>query len=275
MTLTGTEMIDGICNEIGRLISGTTTSDGDAGGTTFLDSVLGDYPDNAPLLLNTYALLGSGAYSGQERPISAFVSATGQVTVRRAYGGQIVTGVTYKLRPWSTIKMLGKINQAIKRTEYLFKTIRDESLTTVAATYYYTVPATIIGEPLEIYTEETGTPTKPYSRLMDWEYDETNKQIQFKYSLPSDRKLRLVGKGYLSTLATAASSTETEEPNVSHLYALALAYLYQENMAQVAYAERSEWERDIAFWLNEAETRGKQIELNLPPPTQKRAGWSY
>ncbi|MBA7577675.1 hypothetical protein ES708_19528 [subsurface metagenome] len=78
--------------KVGSLISydGTTTADGAGDGSTLIDSVLTTKPDyNGNLVIIT-----SGAYAGQARDING-VTTGGTVTPHLAFGGQIVSGVTF------------------------------------------------------------------------------------------------------------------------------------------------------------------------------------
>lgn len=73
---------------------GTTDQDGNVGGTTVRDTTrteLNDHWNNMALLIT------SGAQQGQVREITDWVLATGTFTVAPAFGGQILTGVTYKI----------------------------------------------------------------------------------------------------------------------------------------------------------------------------------
>ena len=78
--------------KVGSLISydGTTTANGAGDGSTLIDSVLTTKPDyNGNLVIIT-----SGAYAGQARDING-VTTGGTVTPHLAFGGQIVSGVTF------------------------------------------------------------------------------------------------------------------------------------------------------------------------------------
>ncbi|GAI93604.1 unnamed protein product, partial [marine sediment metagenome] len=78
--------------KVGSLISyeGTTTTNGAGDGSTLIDSVLATKPDyNGNLVIIT-----SGAYAGQARAINDTTLA-GTVTPASAFGGQIVSGVTF------------------------------------------------------------------------------------------------------------------------------------------------------------------------------------
>jgi len=77
------------------VLTGTTTGDGNVGGTTLIDSELDIFGDD--YFIGGEIEITSGAYDGEIRTISDFVRTTGTVTVSVAFTGQIVTGVTYTL----------------------------------------------------------------------------------------------------------------------------------------------------------------------------------
>lgn len=440
MTLTALQMRQGVSSEISRLITGTTTNDGNAGGTTFLDSLLAVYPDDDFRTKDIWALATSGTYDGQERPTSDFTSSTGTVTTATAFGGKIVAAVTYEIHPFRPSRIMTKLNEAIKRTRYLFRVITDESVSTRSNQYSYPVPSSIIGDPREIwissanfsntiihacdvawdelvdgdatvtlddidyqegtasnkftiaagmsaadiiatdsisaldlsdaigvefdikcsvaasagalqllldehascaspsetlsapaltadvwqhvtvlftgatttrdaiisvglkYTTDLGACTvwidnikaidtlpqetvanmEDWTKLWFWLYDATNSKVRFPYALPEGRKLRMIGPGYLTTLSTTltttastASTTETSEPDARHLYAMALESLFNDIVALSSESIAAQAKEKRDEWAARAEYYGRQIKLNLPPPTFKKYGWTY
>jgi hypothetical protein len=274
----------GISAETGQLLTGTTSGNGGAAGATLVDTTLLDYDitDDDQLVKDHYSLVTSGTYKGNWRMISSFVASTGTITPRRAYGGQILAAVTHEIHPFSPARMLACFNKAIKRTQYLFKEIRDITTTeTVADTYQYSTPTTIIGEPLEIWLEEnTSDADAPYSRLMDWEWDEANKKVCFNYVLPAERIIKWIGKGYLTTITALTADTETveaNEPDIRHLYYLTLSYLFEEKASPTiispASFETLMMQRN--HYAKLAEESGRELTVDLPQATLKRAGWKY
>jgi hypothetical protein len=74
--------------------TGTTTANGNVGGTTVIDTNRLE-PDGA--FTNSALKITSGAYAGQERAVTSWVKSTGTFTVTPAFGGQILSGVTYEV----------------------------------------------------------------------------------------------------------------------------------------------------------------------------------
>ncbi len=73
--------------------SGTCTSNGNAGGTTLIDSLLAIYGND--YLIGASVAITSGACSGETGTISDFVQSTGTITLSGAFTAQILSGVTF------------------------------------------------------------------------------------------------------------------------------------------------------------------------------------
>jgi hypothetical protein len=261
-----------VSQEVGGYLSGTTDASGGSSGETLKCGALAEYEDDE--LINRYVYVRSGSAIGDERIIGDFAQTDGVVTPRRAFTAQVASGHRFEIHPFPPSRIIEKLNWATQRTQYLYRTIKDESTITTEDTYEYDVPSTIIGEPLEIWVEKDGT-TDPFYKLMDWVYDPVNHKVLFNYTLTASKTIRFIGKGYMTQVITEADSIDADEPEIQHIYALALAYLYQEKMAQTQGEERKQYERDISFWLAEAERRGRTIRLHLPQPTRKVPGWTF
>lgn len=93
---------------------GTTTSAGNAGGTTVVASAfIGDGTD---LHVNKWIAPTSGTSAGQFRQVSAFTDASGTFTVRNAFSAQIASGVTFDLYTFSPLDFVKAINAAIRKS---------------------------------------------------------------------------------------------------------------------------------------------------------------
>jgi hypothetical protein len=397
-----------------------------------VDSALADYPDDY-FNDNWWVLITSGTCDGQERRVSDFVSSTGTVTVSRAFTAQIASAVTYKLLRFRPSKITEKANDAIKRTKYLFQTIRDDNTATRENVRRYSVPTTIIRDPLQIWISNTSLNTKTinactaawsesvdsdvtllvddldyqensaslkftvaagasagdilataaissldlsndtgvmfaikssvataagdlqilldehascaspsetlnvpalaagkweivmvsyagattardaiisvglkytvdlgactinlseiksittlpadtltdqqgWSRLEYWLYEADGHKVYIPYYIPANRILRMVGKGFLTALSTQSGTTEADEPEISHLYSLTLAGLYQEQYASAVGKNKDEAQKNFQFHLSEAERKGKELRLDIPGRTVKNATFTY
>ncbi len=95
-----------LSQDIGDVIFGTNTStataDGNAGGTTLIDSTLMALPSGWFRFGSggeqpTAIKITSGTYTGVVRYVNAFDNTTGTVTVSSSFGGKIETDVTYEV----------------------------------------------------------------------------------------------------------------------------------------------------------------------------------
>ena len=116
-----------LSRRMGYYLEGTTTSDGAAGGTTFINSGLADKAND--YFNDWYAKITSGTYTGQVRRISDFVQSTGTVTLYVAFGGQILSGITYELHRTNPDDKDTLIKEALRQIyPDLYKPVIDESL---------------------------------------------------------------------------------------------------------------------------------------------------
>jgi len=264
-------------NEVGGLITGTTTSLGTT--TTIVDSALGDYDDDTARGPNglRWALIKSGTADGDERKLSAFVQSTGTATVNRVFTAAIAASVTYELHRFKPSKILEKLNLAIRNTEYVFQIDVDESELGVANTYEFDVPSAIIGEPLQIWWElldQGSDPIKPYERIWDWRYDKGAHTVVFDFVIPTDRMIRFVGLEYLTAFTNEASATEADTPEIKQIYALALSYLYQEEYNRNVGQARLHFKEMMDEWAYKADQIGMSLKIDYPERTIKIPGWT-
>ncbi len=103
----------GTLEHIGEWYSGTCTANGAANGTTLIDTTnLSDFGDDK--FNDWWVLLTSGTYSGQARRVLDFIQSTGTITVNIAFGGQVVSAVTYELCKYHpTRQVRWAINKAL------------------------------------------------------------------------------------------------------------------------------------------------------------------
>lgn len=90
----------------------TTSSAGNSGGTTVVDTSLAELSADDDFCEGWYILLTSGTYSGESRLITDYVASTTTITVASAFTGQVATSVTYELHRYDPTKL----NTAISRT---------------------------------------------------------------------------------------------------------------------------------------------------------------
>ncbi len=116
-----------VAQKSGDHIYGSTTSAGNGGGTTYLDTALADRVDDTYNAF--YSIITSGTYLDQHRLNSDFAQSTGTVTVGAAFGGQIASAVSYELHRFKPEWYVESLNEAIRALEpWLFQELRDETL---------------------------------------------------------------------------------------------------------------------------------------------------
>ena len=95
-----------------RYILSTTTSNGNAGGTTLVDSSLNSYKDDH--FISCVVRLASGTAAGHKEPlVSDFTGASGTITVAESFGVQVVSGVSYEIMErglWSDAQLIEYLN---------------------------------------------------------------------------------------------------------------------------------------------------------------------
>jgi len=280
MTTTALSLYQKMAEAVGGYISGTTTSAGDS--TSLISTDLCVYPDDDERIVEAYALMTSGTYDGSERPITMFTQVDGDCTFRYALAGAPGNGKTFVIHPWSVTKMMEKLNKAIFRTKYLFQTILDDNTATVSSYHHYDIPSTIIDNPREIWISthlvaDITAATEEWTQLHYWIHDPGNDQVYFPYELPAGRTLRMIGAGYVksSNITAETDTVSCVEPDVQHLIALALYYMYTEEFIRGVGGDRDEMRDIAAFWLQEAERTGKEIKLSIPRPTQQCQSFTF
>lgn len=123
-------MRQGLLDYLGFTYRGTTTADGGTAGATFIDTTnLKDYSNNK--FQNWWALITSGTYSGQVRRVSSSTQSTGTITPVVAFGGVIVSGVTYELTPYHpTNDLRWALNKAGRECPEVHISLVNEDLVT-------------------------------------------------------------------------------------------------------------------------------------------------
>ena len=119
-----------------------------------------------------------------------------------------------------------------------------------------------------------------WDRLMCWNYEdngENTSYITFRDNLPKNRRLRMIGPGYIKStdLSATTDTVAAIEPEIRHLYALVLSAFYRTRAAQANGTQREDWLNMVQEYENLAEKKGRAIRSNIPQPTQMISGWVY
>ena len=111
--------------------SGTTTSAGNVGGTTLIDSSL---TQGTNYWINMAVLILSGNSIGQIRRISAFTTASGTITVDTAFATQIASGTKYNILGQYAITS-GSGDATLANQTLMLADIGDASTSTLGSLY--------------------------------------------------------------------------------------------------------------------------------------------
>ena len=95
MSITGANLLVGLSKFVNDYENSTTTSAGNSGGTTVVDTYLGRYGDGR--LRGMWIRLTSGTSTLQVRRITENLQSSGTVTVSPAFSAQVASAVTYEL----------------------------------------------------------------------------------------------------------------------------------------------------------------------------------
>ena len=261
MTITLTNFLSELNKQIDDDISSTTTANGNAGGTTAVDSSLSKYPDN---------YFGDPNrdpewwfYSGTTlKPIKDFVSNTGTIVLYSAFGSQVASSTAYSIHRYDRDKKKAAINSALYDAyPYFYKRVEDN--TTLdgkgASDNQYTISSTMgfTDFPDQIWKQHTGDTTTLFTRTLitDYTYEYIGGAWNFYANISTSDDIYLVGKTYLSQLSTDAGTTEldTQQARCVALKAAEILYSRMANTVNATDAGRYEalasrfrslWDRD-------------------------------
>ena len=163
MTLTGDQILRGFSEFTGDFEASTTTSAGNSGATTLIDTYMGRYGDGH--LVGQFIRLTSGTYTLQIRRITNNTQATGTITVSPAFGGQVASGVTYQLHRYDPDKKFLALDKArYDVLDHVYRLVYDDTLTSDGLSDAYDIPSTLDNGPV-LAISETPLPIKP-----DWNF---------------------------------------------------------------------------------------------------------
>ena len=132
-TTTGEVLLQRLGEKVGDYYLLTTSSAGNAGGTTIVDTSLPNLPggDDDDAFGNLYAGIKSGTNDGEVRRTTrtGYAQSTGTLTVAEAYTGQVASGVTFELHRFDPVEMRTCIGRAIGNlADVLYLPTLDETL---------------------------------------------------------------------------------------------------------------------------------------------------
>ena len=231
MSITLTNFLTHLNNHIDDNITGTTTSAGNAGGTTLVDTLLYKYPDGY------FGDEESRAqwwlyYNSQLRAIKEFHSDTGTITVYTAFSAQVATASAYEIHRLDRDKKVLAANQALVDCFPWFYNVLEDSTTLVGKgsdDNEYSIPATFTEFPSRIIIRDVdsgGTEYDLYDLKDFTPVGDTTSGMKFYADIDEADVIILQGKTYLSQFTTDTTTTElnTTEARVVALLAASILY---------------------------------------------------
>lgn len=140
MSRTGAQLLVGLSDFLDDQFASSTTSAGNAGGTTLVDTALSAFGDNR--LVGQYAYLTATPFA--TRRITSNTQATGTVTVSPAFASQVGSATTYQIHKYSPTKKFLALDKArLTVSDYLFIINRDDSITGNGRSRVFGVPSSM------------------------------------------------------------------------------------------------------------------------------------
>ena len=152
MSLTGEELNEGFSRFIADFWSSTTTSAGTT--STLLDTLLGRKGNDS--VVHMYFRPTSGTNDNAiRRAIVPFVAATGEVTVQPAFAAAVAASTTYEMHRYDPMDKWAALDAArLAVLPWVFKEVRDDTLTGDGRTDEFALPTTVEWGPEVALIEE-------------------------------------------------------------------------------------------------------------------------
>ena len=206
-------------------ISSTTTSAGNAGGTTMIDSALKKYPNGYFGDPNSdpewWAYISTTLL-----PIKDFTSSTGTLTLHTAYGSptQIASSTAYSLHNKDRDKKILACNLSLYECFPDFYLRVDDATTldgTGSSTNKYTVPSAFTEFPDQIWALDDATTAVDRTQITDYEKEEIDGSWYFYANITTGDDILLIGKTFLTQFTVTTDSSTT---TLNDLQANTVAY---------------------------------------------------
>jgi len=107
--------------------------------------------------------------------------------------------------------------------------------------------------------------------LLNWTAHE-NGVLEFRQSLSSDRPIRLIGIGYLSSVSADTDTMELDDPQTELLYAEAACFLYRRSLAKSPSETQGVYGLLLAYWENEVHRWRNRVGMGVPPTKRNAPG---
>jgi hypothetical protein len=212
---------------------------------------------------------------GQSRYVTIWDPATGTFTVG-TWTTSPVAGTYYEVyfKTFTFTDYERAINDAIRKGwPKLWVQKEDTSITTVANTYAYTLPASVNVPLMKVEVQnDLNVATAPYTEMAFWSYLESGstKQVQFRDALAAGYKVRLT---YLSPLSTLETDYDVmDELYMPYVVTKAKASLYRIMLGKLSRADRVQAGENVGNFDAEAEYELGKLARQMPATRVRLTG---
>jgi len=275
MTIALTAFLTKLNNLIDDNLNGTTDAAGNATFTTLIDSGLSKYDDSyfGDPESNTQWWVYT---ESQLRSIKQFVSASGTISVHKAFAARIATSKAYSIHRFDRDKKKAAINQALNDAyPYFYLRVDDETTLdgTGAGDNEYEVPATFTEFPDQISKKHTSGTIITYTPITDFVVKKLDDKWYFYADITTGDDILLVGKTYLTQFTTDASLTELSSGQADVVALLAASILYR-NLSGLVNASDSGRFDSLANRYEQM-WEAKKVKASMPVLTSEKLDWSW
>ena len=257
-------------------ITGTTTSNGNAGGTTFVDSSLCKYEDgyfgDPERMPQWWAYVGTTL-----RQIKNFNSSSGTVEVYTAFGSQVSSSTAYSLHRFDRDKKVIAINQALDEAyPYFYKRIEDATTLdgTGSSDNKYQVPATFTEFPTQIWSIDDDTDEVEHTRIANYHVEEISGTMYFYADITEDEDILLIGKKPLTQFTTDTSTTELTNSQAAAVALLAAGIFFQSIAGVINAADSGRYDSLSNRYFTRWEDRRRAMAMPVILPEESNEAWT-
>ena len=276
MSISLTNTLIKLNNHLQDTFDSTTTSAGNAGKTTLVDSALSKYDDGYFGEANNQQEWWV-YYASQLRTIKGFTSSSGTIEVHSPFSAQVTTATAYSLHHFDRNRKIVALNHALYESfPHFYKMVTDATSLDGkgSSDNKYTVPNTFTEFPTQIWSIDDTTTDIKRTRITDYEMEEISGTYYFYADITDDEDILLIGKTYLSQFTNDASTTELNDAQAEVVSLLAASIFYR-NLSQTVNSEDSGRYDSLANrFLNDYQARvnsGAGMSLILPD----KLDWSW
>lgn len=241
-TITLTNFLKKVSIHLDDYWSSTTTSTGNTGKTTLIDTDLCKYPDG--YFGDPNRDVEYWAYVGTElRAVKNFDGATGTIQVHNAFSSQVSSSTSYELHRYDRDKKILACNQALYECYPDFY-LRVDDETTLdglgSSDIDYEVPSAFVDFPDQIWKKHTSNDKITYTQITDYKAKLVDDTWKFYANITKDDDILLIGRKPLTQFTVGTDSSTTELTDIqANTVAYLAASIFCRNMSNVVSADNS------------------------------------